>query len=125
METKGSGTVAEKISFGSSSFGDKGPGQNYFREARWKESRELEKKQKKDERRHERTSTWNRVDRKMPRFRAHSEVSDRVRFALLTRPLHPPVSKHPLALPRPTNQRDGTKPDDRTFPPCYFRPTVI
>lgn len=43
---------------------------------------------------------WNGVDRKMPRFPTLGQVSDRVHFALLTRPF-PPRVFHPLFIPPP------------------------
>lgn len=73
-------------------------GQNYLVElmvAKREEGGEVKERRKKDKRRVERTMAWNGVDRKMPRFPTLTQVSDRVHFALLTRPF-PPRAFHPL-----------------------------
>lgn len=76
-------------------------GQNYLVELMVAKRRWGKRKKKKDKRRVERTMAWNGVDRKMPRFPTLTQVSDRVHFALLTRPFPPifPRPFHPLSIP--------------------------
>lgn len=76
-------------------------GQNYLVElmvAKREEGGEVKERRKKDKRRVERTMAWNGVDRKMPRFPTLTQVSDRVHFALLTRPF-PPRAFHLFPSP--------------------------